>query len=54
VEAEFAASGNLGSRANRPKERRNPFAQPLSAKATDLELGARLWDDCSDMVEMPR
>jgi hypothetical protein len=53
VEPEFAASGNLGSRANRAKGRRKPFEQPLSAKATDLELAARLWDDRSVVVEMP-
>ena len=54
VEPEFAASGNHWSWGNRQREGRKPFAQPMSAKATDHELGAWLWDNSSDMVEMPR
>ena len=54
VEPEFAASGTHWSWGNHQKEGRKPFAQSLSAKATDHQLGARVWDDSSDMVEMPK
>jgi protochlorophyllide reductase len=54
VEPEFAASGTYWSWGNHQKEGRKPFAQSLSAKATDHELGVRVWDDSSDMVEMPK
>lgn len=50
IDPGFAASGNHWSWGNRQKDGRKPFAQPLSAKATNHVLGARLWDYSCAMV----
>jgi protochlorophyllide reductase len=51
---EFSASGNHWSWGNRQKEGRRAFAQPLSAKATNHELGSRLWGYSLEMVGLSK
>jgi len=46
----FAQSGVHWSWGNRQREGRAPFAQPLSAKATDHERASRLWSLSEQMV----
>ncbi len=46
----FAKSGVHWSWGNRQREGREPFAQPLSAKATDHDRASRLWDYSEQMV----
>lgn len=53
MSAAFAASGNHWSWGNRQRADSQPFAQPLSSKATRHELGARLWDYSCAMVGLP-
>jgi protochlorophyllide reductase len=50
VDPEFAQSGVHWSWGNRQRPGRNPFAQPLSTRATGHELGGRLWDYSLAMV----
>jgi protochlorophyllide reductase len=54
IDPEFSASGNHWSWGNRQKEGRKAFAQPLSAKATNHDLGARLWNYSVDMVGLSK
>lgn len=54
IDPEFSASGNHWSWGNRQKEGRKAFAQPLSAKATNHELGSRLWDYILEMVGLSK
>jgi protochlorophyllide reductase len=44
IDGEFSASGNHWSWGNRQRLGRAAFAQPLSATATNHDLGLRLWD----------
>jgi protochlorophyllide reductase len=44
VDPEFSNSGVHWSWGNRQVPGRAAFAQPLSAKATQLQLGIRLWE----------
>ena len=53
IDPAFAASGNHWSWGNRQRADSQPFAQPLSSKATRHELGARLWDYSCAMVGLP-
>jgi len=46
----FAQSGVHWSWGNRQREGREPFAQPLSAQATDHERARRLWEYSEQMV----
>jgi len=46
----FAQSGVHWSWGNRQREGREPFAQPLSAKATDHDRARRLWEHSAQMV----
>jgi len=46
----FAQSGVHWSWGNRQREGREPFAQPLSAKANDHGRASRLWDYSEQMV----
>lgn len=50
VDPAFAESGNHWSWGNRQQAGRKAFAQPLSAKATNHELGQRLWDYSLAMI----
>ncbi|MDZ4791585.1 MAG: protochlorophyllide reductase [Hyphomicrobiales bacterium] len=54
IDPEFAQSGQHWSWGNRQRAGREPFAQPLSTKATKPELGARLWDYSLDLVGLTR
>ena len=49
----FATSGVHWSWGNRQREGREAFAQPLSSKATQVELGQRLWDLSAGLVQLP-
>ena len=49
----FATSGVHWSWGNRQREGREAFAQPLSSKATRVELGQRLWDLSAELVQLP-
>ena len=50
IEAGFAQSGVHWSRGNRQVEGRQPFSQPLTAKANDHARAARLWALSEKMV----
>jgi protochlorophyllide reductase len=50
IDPEFAASGHHWSWGNRQNKGRKPFAQSLSAKATNHQMGTRLWDYSCAMV----
>jgi protochlorophyllide reductase len=50
IDPEFAQSGVHWSWGNRQQPGRKAFAQPLSSKATNHELGQRLWDYSHAMV----
>jgi protochlorophyllide reductase len=50
VDPGFALSGVHWSWGNRQKEGRQPFSQPLSAKANDQARAARLWDLSARLV----
>ena len=53
TDAEFSTSGVHWSWGNRQREGRQAFAQPLSSKATRVELGQRLWDLSAGLVQLP-
>ncbi len=50
VDKEFSTSGVHWSWGNRQVPGRSAFAQPLSAKATQLRLGIRLWELSNQLV----
>lgn len=50
TEPTFASSGLHWSWGNRQHAGREPFAQPLSKRATDPQLGRRLWDYSEQLV----
>ena len=50
VDPQFSASGVDWSWGNRQVPGRQAFAQPLSAKATQLKLGIRLWELSNKLV----
>jgi protochlorophyllide reductase len=50
VDPAFSTSGVHWSWGNRQVPGRQAFAQPLSAKATQLQLGIRLWDLSNQLV----
>jgi protochlorophyllide reductase len=49
----FATSGVHWSWGNRQREGRQAFAQPLSTKASSLQLGQSLWNLSASMVNLP-
>jgi protochlorophyllide reductase len=53
IDPQFEQSGVHWSWGNRQKEGQIAFAQPLSAKATNPDLGRRLWDYSLAMVGLP-
>jgi protochlorophyllide reductase len=53
IDPEFAQSGVHWSWGGRQREGRAPFAQPLSAKASEAALGSRLWDLSLKLVGLP-
>jgi protochlorophyllide reductase len=50
VDKDFSTSGVHWSWGNRQVPGREAFAQPLSAKATQLQLGMRLWELSNQLV----
>ena len=52
VDKDFSASGVHWSWGNRQVPGRQAFAQPLSAKATQLTMGIRLWELSNQLVGM--
>jgi len=52
VDKELSSSGVHWSWGNRQVPGRQAFAQPLSAKATQLTMGIRLWELSNKLVDM--
>jgi len=52
VDKELSSSGVHWSWGNRQVPGRQAFAQPLSAKATQLTMGVRLWELSNKLVDM--
>lgn len=50
IDEDFSSSGVHWSWGNRQVPGRQAFAQPLSVKATQLQLGIRLWELSNKLV----